>query len=112
MFGTQKLAPMLRRAKNAFTYERSACFDGDSTIAEDDDCSEDADEGEGGGRQRDPQRDVRILAEMLDIDISLIFVSDQVSMKLVSVRVLLSFLCLPSDEFLSNQMKADTVIHF
>ena len=70
MFGTQKLAPMLRRAKDVFVFERSACFDED-------------DEGEEGeeGRQRDPQRDVRILAEMLEIDISLIFVSDQVSMR-------------------------------
>ena len=73
MFGTQKLAPMLRRAKDAFVFERSACFDED----------DEDDEGEEGeeGRQRDPQRDVRILAEMLEIDISLIFVSDQVSMR-------------------------------
>ena len=95
MFGTQKLAPMLRRAKNAFTYERSACFDGNSTTAEDEDSSDGADEGEDDGRQRDPQRDVRILAEMLDIDISLIFVSDQVTMKLVCTpceRMCISFL--------------------
>ena len=80
MFGTQKLAPMLRRAKDAFVFERSACFDED----------DEDDEGEEGeeGRQRDPQRDVRILAEMLEIDISLIFVSDQVCMRKMYLQIL------------------------
>ena len=71
---------MLRRAKDAFIYERSACLNGQSVSSEDEGSSDedDADQGEDAGRRRDPQRDVRLIAEMLDIDISLIFVSNQV----------------------------------
>ena len=81
MFGTQKLAPMLRRAKDAFVYERGGCRGEDAAATEDEDGSSDgheAEEGEGTGRRKDPQLDVRIIAEMLDIDISMIYVSNQV----------------------------------
>ena len=86
MFGTQKLAPMLRRAKDAFVYERSDCRGEDAITTEDDDGSSDGDEaeeGEGNGRQKDPQLDVRIIAKMLEIDISMIYVSNQVSMQIL-----------------------------
>ena len=85
MFGTQKLAPMLRRARNAFLSESGIDLDGDESDTRDDDEEEDSvgdeEEGEGvdGLRRRDPKRDVRVLVKMLEIDVSLIFVSDQVS---------------------------------
>ena len=44
---------------------------------------EEAEDGEGNGRRKDPQRDVRIIAEMLEIDISMIYVSNQVSMQIL-----------------------------
>ena len=47
MFGTQKLAPMLRRAKNAFVFERSACLDDD----DDGDLAAAATEDEEGSRE-------------------------------------------------------------
>ena len=55
-------------------------MNGQSVSSEDEGSSDedDADQGEDDGRRRDPQRDVRLIAEMLDIDISLIFVSNQV----------------------------------
>ena len=83
MFGTQKLAPMLRRAKDAYVYERGGCQEEDAAATtEDKDDGSDGNEaeegGEGSGRRKDPQRDVRIIAEMLEIDISMIYVSNQV----------------------------------
>ena len=93
MFGTQKLAPMLRRAKDAFVYERSGCRGEDASITEDEDGSSDCDEaeeGEANGRRKDPQRDVRIIAEMLEIDISMIYVSDQVCWQIFLIQCYLS----------------------